>query len=365
MSPTSRLTRRAQQRRALDRMMAHRLFHRMMARQGIDLTGGWRRTLEDILLQAVQRCASCAAAPACRRWLASEGSRAGYVTFCPNTSLIETCRILDPNASPLSSERRDAGISHEPDFTEILDDPIIDLIMASDGCDADQLRELVGKIRVARESVEREEQGAAVEEETMSRTLERLRQDHCNTATLLRTLEWQLNEFETCNRPDYEVIAATLDYFLSFPDIDHHPEEELIFAKLRRRDPAAAQQIGDLQQAHRELAARADEFAAALRAVLREQEVSRDAFVRWARGFIDLQRGHIAMEDASFFPAAERALTAQDWIELSATTTRDDRSVGKPIDERFERLRETILTWQAQDQAASAEGYWLNPGPQS
>jgi hemerythrin-like domain-containing protein len=188
----------------------------------------------------------------------------------------------------------------------------------------------------------------------MPDVLDALRQEHGNTAALLRSLEWQIGEFATCSQPDYDVIAATLDYFLSFPELEHHPKEELIYARLQKRDPATAQAIGDLVRAHRELAARAREFAAGLRAVLGEAEVSREAFVRWARGFIDLQRHHITMEDESFFPAAERALTAQDWIELSGKlTTREDPLFGARVDERFERLRETILDWQAQDQAVA------------
>jgi hemerythrin-like domain-containing protein len=108
--------------------------------------------------------------------------------------------------------------------------------------------------------------------------------------------------------------------------------------------------------AHQELATRAREFATALRAVLEEVEVSREAFARWARDFIDLQRRHINMEESTFFPAAEKTLTAKDWTDLRAvTTTEADPLLGEQVGERFEQLRKTILGWQAQDQAAPAK----------
>jgi hemerythrin-like domain-containing protein len=190
----------------------------------------------------------------------------------------------------------------------------------------------------------------------MPKALDVLRQEHRNLATLLRALEWQVAEFESCNKPDYDVIGAVLDYFLSFPDVYHHPKEELIFAKLRDRDPRTARRIGELRIAHQELATRAREFADALRVVLNEAELPRAAFVRWARGFIDLQRQHIGMEESIFFPAAEKTLTAKDWTDLTALMTpEDDLLFGEQVGERFEQLRKTILGWQAQDQADSTE----------
>ena len=188
----------------------------------------------------------------------------------------------------------------------------------------------------------------------MPEAIDVLRQEHRDLTTLLRALEWQVAEFESCNQPDYDVIGAVLDYFLSFPDVYHHPKEELIFAKLRDRDPRTARRIGDLRIAHQGLAARAREFADALRVVLNEAELPRAAFVRWARGFIDLQRQHIDMEESTFFPAAEKALTAKDWTDLGALKTpEDDALFGEQVGQRFEQLRTTILGWQAEDQAGS------------
>jgi len=193
----------------------------------------------------------------------------------------------------------------------------------------------------------------------MPEALGSLRQEHRNMSTLLRALEWQVDEFERGHQPDFDVIGATLDYFLSFPDACHHPREELIFAKLHERDLAAAQQIGDLRIKHQELARRAREFASALRVVLAEAELPREAFAGWARGFIDLQRRHIDMEESTFFPAAEKTLTAQDWADLGAQAATEgdllhEEQAGERF-QRFEQLRKTILDWQTQDQAAPAK----------
>jgi hemerythrin-like domain-containing protein len=189
---------------------------------------------------------------------------------------------------------------------------------------------------------------------TMPEALDSLRLEHCNLAILLRTLEWQVAEFQNGNQPDYDVIRATLDYFLGFSDVYHHPKEDLVFAKLSECDPGIVKKIGDLRKAHEELAVRVHEFDKALRAVIDEAEVSREAFARWARRFIDLQRQHIEMEESVFFPAAEKTLTAKDWADLKTRMTKAaDPLFGNSVGQNFESLRKTILAWQAQDEKAA------------
>jgi hemerythrin-like domain-containing protein len=182
----------------------------------------------------------------------------------------------------------------------------------------------------------------------MPEALDLLRQDHRNMAALLRSLEQQVTEFQSGKRPDYDVIGAILKYFLSFPDAHHHPREDLVFARLRDRDPLTAERIGDLRSAHEDLAARAREFSTGMRAVLEEAEMPREAFIRLARGFIDQQQQHIDMEESVFFPAVEKTLTMTDWAELNALlATMEDAG------ERFEQLRKSILQWQAEDETAA------------
>lgn len=189
----------------------------------------------------------------------------------------------------------------------------------------------------------------------MHEILRMLRQEHKNIASLLNALERQVAEFERGNAPDYDVISATLEYFLDFPDLYHHPKEDLVFAKLRQRDPALAASIGDLHREHEELGARAREFSTGLRAVLDEQGPPRKTFVQRAHRFIRLQRQHLEREEASFFPAADKTLTAEDWLDLKARmTTGEDPLFGKNVTAKFDRLRRMILNWQAEDEAGDA-----------
>jgi len=206
----------------------------------------------------------------------------------------------------------------------------------------------------------------------MHETLEVLRQEHRNVVSLINTLAWQVAEFERGRALDYDVISATLEYFLNFPDLYHHPKEDLIFAKLRERDPAVAASVGDMHREHQELAARAREFSAALdalldevqtvvgrnvesmptlHAVVDELDIPRKTFIKSAHRFLDLQRQHLEMEEARFFAAADKTLTVEDWADLQTSMTRgEDPLFGKNVAANFDRLRRAILAWQAQDE---------------
>jgi hemerythrin-like domain-containing protein len=90
----------------------------------------------------------------------------------------------------------------------------------------------------------------------MSYVIEVLRKEHCNIESLLCVLEWELSLFDRGDRPNYELVLAVIEYFKDYPGTCHHPKEDMIFAKLKARDPATLSMIGDLEAEHREGAER-------------------------------------------------------------------------------------------------------------
>ena len=97
--------------------------------------------------------------------------------------------------------------------------------------------------------------------------IDRLFQEHRNVERLLATLERELAIFDRGDRPDYEVIRAIISYFELYPEVYHHPQEDLVFAKLKIRDPAAAAKVGDLALEHQKGGERLRRVAQAVDAV--------------------------------------------------------------------------------------------------
>jgi hypothetical protein len=70
-----------------------------------------------------------------------------------------------------------------------------------------------------------------------------LHQEHRNIEKILLVLEQELSVFDRGERPDYEVVRAVISYFEVYPDAYHHPQEDMVFKKLKARDPAWAANI--------------------------------------------------------------------------------------------------------------------------
>ncbi|MGQ0681200.1 hemerythrin domain-containing protein [Bradyrhizobium sp.] len=183
--------------------------------------------------------------------------------------------------------------------------------------------------------------------------IERLSQEHRNIERLLAILESELEVFDRGDRPDYEVIRAILSYFEVYPEVYHHPQEDLVFAKLRMRDPAAAAKVGDLALEHQKGAERLRRVAHAVDNVLADREILRQDVDAIIRDFVEHERRHMMMEDRNFFPAALKALEPQDWTEIaSALTSRKDPLFSDAAEERFDKVRAHIqrLEQEAEDQ---------------
>ena len=182
-----------------------------------------------------------------------------------------------------------------------------------------------------------------------------LRREHKEMAKLLDALERQLMEFDRGGQPDYEIIQGVIDYCLTYPDLSHHPREDLVFERLKARDPGVAKSVGDLRAEHEALGQRTRRFAAAVRNVLQEAEMPRDSLHKVAWDFLNHYRKHISMEESRFFPAALGTLEPDDWRAVeSQAEKRKDPLFGQEPEEHFKALRRNILDWD-QNQAPAAK----------
>ncbi|HKH81246.1 MAG TPA: hemerythrin domain-containing protein [Methylovirgula sp.] len=182
--------------------------------------------------------------------------------------------------------------------------------------------------------------------------IDSLRQEHRNIEKLLLVLEQELSIFDRAERPDYEVVWAIISYFEVYPDVYHHPREDMVFKKLKARDPAAAANIGDLAAEHRSDAERLRRVVQAVESVLADREVPRHTVDDIIRDFIVHERRHIAMEERDFFPAAVKALQPQDWAEIASTLTdQRDPLFSEIVDERFDAVRKHILQLEQEAEA--------------
>ena len=189
----------------------------------------------------------------------------------------------------------------------------------------------------------------------MAEVLTQLQEEHRNAARLLKVLEHQLALFDSASQPDYEILTAIAEYFTGFPDRCHHPKEDLIYRKLKERNPAAAEAVGDLEAEHERIAELAQRFRDTVKSVMYETEMPRSAFDAVLRQFIAEQRQHMEMEGERFFGRAIAHLSEADWAEIDAQVSDEqDPLFGAAATAEFEKLRDDILRWEEEDEAAAS-----------
>lgn len=185
--------------------------------------------------------------------------------------------------------------------------------------------------------------------------IELLCQEHRNIERLLAVLEHELEIFDRGDRPDYDVIRAVIEYFEVHPERYHHPQEDLVFVKLKLRDPESAARIGDLAREHEEGTERLRRVARAVDGVLADREVLRQHVNLIVREFIDHERRHMAMEERDFFPAAVKALKPRDWAQIASASARRQGPLFSDIAEgQFDAQRAQIMQLEQEAEAERA-----------
>lgn len=178
----------------------------------------------------------------------------------------------------------------------------------------------------------------------MPAVIESLRADHVNMARLLHLVEAEIGAFKAGKVPDYALLGDILDYLLNYPDLCHHPIENTIYRRLRRRVPAKADAVQEIEDEHGKIAELTRRFAAAVHNVTAESQIPREAFIELGDRFLDLMRRHMIAEETRFFPLALDNLGPQDWAEVKDEFSRHaDPLFGSAVLEPYRALHGRLL----------------------
>jgi hemerythrin-like domain-containing protein len=182
--------------------------------------------------------------------------------------------------------------------------------------------------------------------EIMRLLIENLHEDHRNLSKLLRLLESNLLTLQSDNDPDYPLMVDIIEYVYSYPDVFHHPREDLLYHRAIGRDPSVREEIEPVLKQHAELKKSTHGLLDSLNAVLNDALVDKADLIKKIQYFIDLQRAHIMLEEARIYPHVERLLTLDDitWLDEQQPPS-SDPVFGYQVEERFRQLYKHILEY--------------------
>lgn len=187
----------------------------------------------------------------------------------------------------------------------------------------------------------------------MSNIIQILLEEHRNIDKLLLVLERELDVFDRSEAPDYEIFQAVIQYFQDYPENCHHPKEDMVFEKLKARDAAAADRVGDAEADHRVETLRLRRLVEAVEDILAGREFLRQTFHDVVHEFIAHQRQHMDKEERLLFPAAIKGLRPEDWADIDARLNdRKDPLFNGVIETKFQALQRTILRWEQETETS-------------
>ena len=173
-----------------------------------------------------------------------------------------------------------------------------------------------------------------------------IHQEHQALSAMLRSLTMMIvHARDNREPPRFDVLRAMLFYIDEFPERLHHPKEtNLLFPKVRQRDPALVPVLDQLDDDHVRGEASVRELQHRLLAYELLGETRRIAFEAAAETFVERYLRHMALEESTVLPAARASFTSADWRELDAAFAANrDPLAGHEPDAEFAPLFRKIL----------------------
>ena len=155
----------------------------------------------------------------------------------------------------------------------------------------------------------------------MAALIDTLREDHRNMARLLDKLEGEIAPLRGEAVPNFDVITEAVTYCLTYPDLYHHPMEDLVYRRMVDRG-VSPDQVGDLETAHQDLAGLTRRLSRLVKESQEGTPDQRNTLASLIESFVGSYRLHMGAEDKIFFPLAEEKLTAEDWAAIERDLSR-------------------------------------------
>lgn len=177
-------------------------------------------------------------------------------------------------------------------------------------------------------------------------TLQIIRDEHAAVAAVLRSLGMMLARGPG-DEPErfFDVLRAMLFYIDEFPEKLHHPKEsDLLFPRLVRIAPELMPVVRRLESDHMLGEGRVRELQHLLLAWELIGESRRMAFTEAAQVYTSFYLEHMRTEETQLLPAAQKVLSADDWVELDAAFQASrDPLAGGARDPCYDRLFTRIV----------------------
>jgi len=177
--------------------------------------------------------------------------------------------------------------------------------------------------------------------------MEKLHKDHIHLEKVFKILDQQVELLSSDASPDYYLMADITNYIQHYPDLIHHPKEDLVYDILKQRNKEAAEVVEQLQNEHLTLPSETIKLHKLLEKVISSVLlVSREEIQNQVKDFLDNERKHMDLEEEIIYPLIKGTLTEEDWSNLETleakTHQKADPLFSDSVEACYENLYQSI-----------------------
>lgn len=169
--------------------------------------------------------------------------------------------------------------------------------------------------------------------------------EHRHMALLYSCLEDMADQLGCGDDVEVSRLHDIMRYVSHYPDLFHHPREEVLFRRLRRVSPRFADAINHASREHKELRALADRIDGLVQGMEGDEVIDRRQLVQQIREFIALGRRHMEREECELFRPALVKLDADAWKHVleDYAALHPDLEGNREMQKSYERLYEEVV----------------------
>ncbi|WP_101757692.1 hemerythrin domain-containing protein [Oceanicoccus sp. KOV_DT_Chl] len=157
----------------------------------------------------------------------------------------------------------------------------------------------------------------------MNLILQQLQSDHRQLVRVLYHLEREVKAYAGLSPASagVEKILDILDYIQVYPEIWHHPAEDIIYQVLVAREAKAAEAVADIIAEHEVLELLTENLLAYINQLVSADTANvahvRTRFIKATGDYINRQLQHMEQEQRRLFPLIEQYVDQQDWAQIN------------------------------------------------
>ncbi len=178
----------------------------------------------------------------------------------------------------------------------------------------------------------------------MNTILDQLHEDHKNFIKLLEFMDDQASKIEKGEHADLESLLCAVQYMKEYPDLVHHPLEELVFDYFKSHHNDLDKELHEIKNEHETMPSLTEKLYLLLDGAIKGHPESREILFDYLIKYISIQKEHMNEEEGHVYPTIRSTLTDDEWNEFDSELTKvEDPLFGNNVEKCYQGLLYKVI----------------------